>query len=158
MQNSANEQKVLETFDTIFYKLYRTNILKHVNYYYFRSRSSGYSSRTRREERRKQDLREGGFYENIALMRALHNLIQESYGLCLDVKNLCSLYMTFEHDFPKAKQLQDSLANLLHNIECSTSTIWPANLNSVNIPITRELTNLRKNLDELGGYSSQTCI
>lgn len=84
-------------------------------------------------------------------MRALHNLISEAYGLCPDVRTFCDLLIACESDgFFKGKILQDALSNLVSAITRQITTIWPPNLNSVNVPVTTELTNLRKNLDQLG--------
>ncbi|KRT84056.1 hypothetical protein AMK59_1290, partial [Oryctes borbonicus] len=108
------------------------------------------SSRSRRTERKKHDLRQGGIYENIALMRTLHNIISESFNFCKDVKHFCELVIAYEADgFHIAKRLQDAQSSFLDMIDKYSRTIWPSELNFVNITETPELTVLRKNLDLL---------
>ncbi|GJQ69990.1 hypothetical protein Trydic_g13359 [Trypoxylus dichotomus] len=104
----------------------------------------------RRNERIRHDLRQGGPYENIALMRTLHKIISESYSFCKDIKYFCEVVMAYEpHGYQMAKRLQDAQGSFLRKIEIDSNIIWPPDLNAVNIPETPELAVLRRNLDLL---------
>lgn len=92
-------------------------------------------------------------------MRTLHNIVEDAYNLCADVKSLCTLFISHESDgFQMAKLLQDAMSKLLSTINPCITTIWPPNLNSVNIVATPEMTILRHNLDDLGNFPLKTSV
>ncbi|XP_018573163.1 elongator complex protein 1 [Anoplophora glabripennis] len=89
-----------------------------------RSRSSQFSSKNRRkEERKKIDLREGGYYEDIALIRALYILYNNVFSLGKDVREVCTI---LEHgDLQLAKSLHVSLSCLQDLMKKHIPLIWP---------------------------------
>ena len=112
------------------------------------------SSRSRRkEDLRKEDLRIGGYYEDIALMKTLKQLIEEIYTLEPDIQELCRLifkHKTFNNSLLKAKLLYKSLQDIYKDIRKNISIIWPPDLNLFNANQTPELLASRQNLDHLG--------
>lgn len=81
----------------------------------------------RKDELRKQDLRHGGLYEDIALIRYLHNLISTAYNLSTDVRTICLLLLDapLEH-YTEANHLQKILAMLYSTMNKSILDIWPS--------------------------------
>ncbi|KAJ8909561.1 hypothetical protein NQ315_015551, partial [Exocentrus adspersus] len=96
-----------------------------------RTRSSQLSSKNRRKEARKKlDLREGGYYEDIALIRALHILYGNVFSLGRDVREVC---LIFDHrDLQLAKSLHVNLSRLQNKMKSSISLIWPDEF--INVP------------------------
>lgn len=88
------------------------------------SRSSTRSSKNRRkEERKKQDLREGGVYEDIALIRALHVLIEATFKMGAYVRELCLVLL--ELDMRKeGKYLHTLLIEIQHEMADNVKDIW----------------------------------
>lgn len=87
------------------------------------------SSRNRRkEERKKQDLRVGGVYEDIALIRALYNLITEIFQMSSDVRDVC-LVLIQRNLKVRAAALQKLLGNIQETVMKSIKTIWPETFN-----------------------------
>ncbi|CAH0562604.1 unnamed protein product [Brassicogethes aeneus] len=89
-----------------------------------RSNKSTASSRLRRkEERKKIDLRAGGKYEDIALIRALYLNIQETFDLNDQLKDVF-LLIENEEDFMESYMMQDSLASIQDVMIDRFSDIW----------------------------------
>lgn len=87
------------------------------------------SSRNRRkEERKKQDLRVGGVYEDIALIRALYNLITEIFQMSADVHDIC-LFLLQRNLRVHAAAVQKLLRNLQETVMKNIKTIWPDTFN-----------------------------
>nr|XP_023024102.1 elongator complex protein 1 [Leptinotarsa decemlineata] len=89
-----------------------------------RSRGSTLSSKNRRkEERKKTDLREGGFYEDIALMRALHILYAETSGFGKDIREVCLIVENDNVD--NCKELHKKFTELQRDMVKRIPEIWP---------------------------------
>lgn len=86
--------------------------------------SSQFSSKNRRKEARKKiDLREGGYYEDIALIRALHILYSNVFSLGNEVREVCII---LEHNnFQLAKSLHTNLSHLQETMKKHVCLIWP---------------------------------
>lgn len=112
------------------------------------SRSSTKSSRNRRkEERKKQDLREGGVYEDIALIRALHILYEEIFKMGTDIRELCLVLV--ELDMRKdGKYLHDLLKEFQKEMRENVQQIWP-DLSSAD-PANMEQKIISENFHALG--------
>lgn len=88
-----------------------------------RSRGTTLSSRNRRkEERKKIDMKEGGFYEDIALIRTLHILYGEVINFGEEVKELC--LVGYEHDVELSTRLHKSLCELQDRMVERIPNIW----------------------------------
>uniref|UniRef100_A0A6P7GHW4 Elongator complex protein 1 n=1 Tax=Diabrotica virgifera virgifera TaxID=50390 RepID=A0A6P7GHW4_DIAVI len=88
-----------------------------------RSRGSTLSSRNRRkEERKKIDLKEGGYYEDIALIRALHILYSEVFNFGEEIKEIC--LAGYEHNLELANNLHRNLSALQDSMIARISKIW----------------------------------
>lgn len=86
--------------------------------------SSTLSSRNRRkEERKKTDLREGGFYEDIALMRVLHIMYEEVHEVSKEVRDICLISELQNTEFSSCihRKLNDLQIKMKNNIKI----IWP---------------------------------
>ncbi|XP_057660763.1 elongator complex protein 1 [Diorhabda carinulata] len=89
-----------------------------------RSRGTSLSSRNRRkEERKKIDLKEGGFYEDIALIRTLHILYGEIMNLGEEVRELC--LAGYGYDVELTTRLHKNLCELQDKIVEKIPKIWP---------------------------------
>lgn len=92
---------------------------------YCRSQNSTRSSRSKRkEERKKQDLREGGIYEDIALIRALYILIEDTFKMGTDMRELCLVLQTMDMR-KEGKYLQNLLKQLQREMLDDGKLIWP---------------------------------
>ncbi|XP_059486285.1 putative elongator complex protein 1 [Neocloeon triangulifer] len=98
------------------------------------SRSSGMSSRgtgrtyrssknKRKHERKLLSLKEGSPYEDLALVRALHELFTKIYTYREEVKCLCVALLQLNVD-SLAVQLQSKLSALLKDMESKKNVIW----------------------------------
>ncbi|CAG9816807.1 unnamed protein product [Phaedon cochleariae] len=88
-----------------------------------RSRGSTASSKNRRkEERKKIDLREGGYYEDIALIRALHILYTETFKFGQEVREICLI--TEYTNLEMFRRLHDDLKHLQKDMIKRIPDIW----------------------------------
>ncbi|KAJ8937402.1 hypothetical protein NQ314_011888 [Rhamnusium bicolor] len=89
-----------------------------------RSRGSMMSSKNRRkEERKKIDLREGGYYEDIALIRVLYVLYKTVFALGNEVREVC---LIVEHkNRTLCQHLHEKLSLLHDNMIKQIPEIWP---------------------------------
>lgn len=112
------------------------------------------SSRNRRkEERKKQDLREGGVYEDIALIRALYNLITEISEISSDVRDIC--HILFETNLThEAQVLQDLFKSIDEKVRNNIKEIWPDTFNEHQNSDKIEERAINENILVLGGYSN----
>lgn len=76
----------------------------------------------RKEEKKKTDLRPGGYYENIALMRALYILYDEIYFFKKEVNELCLIEEHGQWEF--CKQLMSQFVQLKNNMSKRLNEIW----------------------------------
>lgn len=82
------------------------------------------SSKNRRKEaRKKTNLREGGFYEDIALMRALHMMYDEVHELAKDVREICVLEELSGNQF--CETIHEMLQHLQTKMYERRKEIWP---------------------------------
>lgn len=111
------------------------NMERYLTYFF----SSQFSSKNRRKEARKKiDLREGGYYEDIALIRALHMHYGNVFSLGKEVREVCIIV---EHaDLQLAKSLHTNLSCLQETMKKQVSLIWPDIF--VNVPQTLDNTAL----------------
>lgn len=107
------------------------------------------SSRNRRkEERKKQDLREGGFYEDIALMKVLYDLTEEAFALGPQIREVALLSLKISSRILKvSKVLHSRLESLQQLMRDGAKSIWPPDLNNPSNP---EATYLYGNVNSLG--------
>lgn len=91
------------------------------------------SSRSKRKEMRKfLNMREGNTYENIALIKTIHDLVREAYEARDSVKEILLLGLKLEsHIIKTLINLQKSLKELQTTIKQNVPVIWPENLNSI---------------------------
>ncbi|XP_030756174.1 putative elongator complex protein 1 [Sitophilus oryzae] len=88
------------------------------------SLGSTQSSRNRRkQEKKKIDLREGGVFEDIALIRQLYLLIVDIFGCGQEVKDISSI-LTDEESFGYAKLLNEKLKNIQDQVILEIPKIW----------------------------------
>lgn len=94
--------------------------------------SSSLSSRNRRKlEKKKIDLREGGTYEDIALIRQLYLLIVDILAMSGDCAEICRSLVALPHKFAVARLLQQHLATTQSEVLNDIPLIWtPTFLNS----------------------------
>lgn len=86
--------------------------------------SSTLSSRNRRKaERKKIDLREGGIYEDIALMRVLHIMYDEVYEVTKEVRNVCLIEELNKDEF--CRDIHKQLNKLQIQMREKIKDIWP---------------------------------
>lgn len=78
-----------------------------------------------KEEKRKTDLRIGGMYEDIALIRHLHLIILEAYSLCSLVREFTNFPCTTENTFEECVKLHQSLFELQNLMKERVPIIWP---------------------------------
>lgn len=123
-----------------------------IKIYVYSSRSSTMSSRHRRkEERKKEDLREGGFYEDIALMKALHQLIQEAFQLGPQIRQLCLSIISYGQNITiDIKNMQNLLIKLQDDMKFGIKEIWPLNINNVKAIEDPNASIIYANVDVLG--------
>ncbi|KAF7287464.1 hypothetical protein GWI33_001430 [Rhynchophorus ferrugineus] len=92
-----------------------------------RSSSSGGSSASlkarRKQEKKKTDLREGGIYEDIALIRQLYILSLDVLNSGQDVKEVCST-LTDDQSFNECKVLHERLLNVQEKVKTHIPKIW----------------------------------
>ncbi|KAM4807893.1 elongator complex protein 1 [Rhinophrynus dorsalis] len=97
-------------------------------YSHSNSRISSRSSKNRRKaERKKHSLKEGSPLEDIALLEALRENICMVDKLRKEVHSLLKVLILFGHD-AQARELQQTLDDLLQLMETSIPDIWPPNL------------------------------
>ncbi|CAG9862706.1 unnamed protein product [Phyllotreta striolata] len=88
-----------------------------------KSRSSTMSSKNRRkEEKKKIDLKEGGFYEDIALMRVLHILYNEVFEFGEEIKEIC--LVCFNKYTDVGKKLHSHFGELHTEMVKSIPDVW----------------------------------
>ncbi|XP_066254831.1 elongator complex protein 1 [Euwallacea similis] len=88
------------------------------------SRSSSMSSRNRRKlERKKTDLREGGTFEDIALIRQLYLLIEDVFDVGEDVIEVCHSLID-EDQFQSSFKLQSRLTAIQSETKSHIPLIW----------------------------------
>lgn len=116
---------------------------------YCSSRSSTRSARNRRkEERKKQDLREGGVYEDIALIRALYVLIEETFKIGPDLREFCLVLL--ELDLRKEGcYLYHLLKELQREMSDNFKNIWPDSKATISDNVT-STQNINENFSLLG--------
>nr|CAH7726357.1 unnamed protein product [Callosobruchus chinensis] len=89
-----------------------------------RTHSSTSSARSRRKlERHKIDLKEGGKYEDIALIRALHILYTQVFQYGGEVREIC--LFTPQANYVEARSLHDMLNGLQKDMKQKVNDIWP---------------------------------
>lgn len=82
------------------------------------------SSRNRRKlEKKKTDLREGGTFEDIALIRQLYLIIIDIFSVGQEVADVC-LTLTSEKHFYQSKQLHVCLDTLQQRVLRDIPRIW----------------------------------
>lgn len=79
-----------------------------------------------KEEKRKIDLRIGGIYEDIALMRHLYNLIVEAFNLCPLVKEFTNFPSCNENTFEECRELHKRFLQLQNSMKCRVEAVWPS--------------------------------
>ncbi|KAG5888653.1 hypothetical protein JTB14_021278 [Gonioctena quinquepunctata] len=88
-----------------------------------RSRSSSASAKNRRKaERKKTDLREGGHFEDIALMRALHILYTETASFGKEIREVCLIVENENKD--ECKELHEKFSHLQKDMIKQIPEIW----------------------------------
>ncbi|XP_015608261.1 putative elongator complex protein 1 [Cephus cinctus] len=91
------------------------------------SRSSGRSYRSsknrRKHERKLLSMKEGSAYEDLGLIRTLHQLVINAYGLRGEIHALSQVLMHFYED-ECAQKLQNCLTELLSIVKARQSEIW----------------------------------
>lgn len=113
--------------------------------------SSTLSSKNRRkEERKKIDLREGGFYEDIALMRALHMMYDEVYLLAKEVRNVCIIEELDDSKF--CKNIHEKLGNLQTQMKENLKDIWPEVFYKTPVMKDSLVESIIRNKNDLGRY------
>lgn len=86
--------------------------------------SSSLSSRNQRKEAKKKiDLREGGFYEDIALMRVLHLMYNEVHEFTKEVREVCLVEELNDNKF--CRDIHMKLINLQKYMGEKIDEIWP---------------------------------
>ncbi|KAF5288712.1 hypothetical protein FQA39_LY15284 [Lamprigera yunnana] len=97
------------------------------------SKVSTASRRRRKEEFKKQSLREGGVYEDIALMRALYELIMEVFSSGPIVRQLCLISFNINNgsSIGSLNSLHNYLLEFQLEINKTKFDIWPQNLNNL---------------------------
>nr|CAH7740110.1 unnamed protein product [Callosobruchus chinensis] len=89
-----------------------------------RTHSSTSSARSRQElELQKIDLKEGGKYEDIALIRALHILYTQVFQYGGEVREIC--LFTPQANYVEARSLHDMLNGLQKDMKQKVNDIWP---------------------------------
>ncbi|XP_068740348.1 elongator complex protein 1-like [Montipora capricornis] len=90
------------------------------------TRSTGRSSKNRRKAASKMySLKEGSRFEDLALMKALSDIIQTLHKSTEDVSSLLKMMVLF-HNEEQAANLQTNFDKLLTLVEKSTGIIWPS--------------------------------
>lgn len=88
------------------------------------SKRSYRSSKNRRKQERKLlSMKEGSMFEDLGIMRALHEIITKTYQQKDEVNLLTQMLLHFNCD-EVAEELQDSMKKFLAIIESSKSKIW----------------------------------
>ncbi|XP_046821517.1 elongator complex protein 1 isoform X2 [Vespa crabro] len=88
------------------------------------SKRSYRSSKNRRKQERKLlSMKEGSMFEDLGLMRALHEIITKTYKQKDEVDLLTQMLLYFNDD-EAAEKLQDIMKSFLAIIESSKSKIW----------------------------------
>ncbi|XP_043500282.1 putative elongator complex protein 1 isoform X1 [Polistes fuscatus] len=88
------------------------------------SKRSYRSSKNRRKQERKLlSMKEGSMFEDLGIMRALHEIITKTYQQKDEVDLLTQMLLHFNCD-EVAEELQDSMKKFLAIIESSKSKIW----------------------------------
>ena len=84
------------------------------------------SSRNRRkDERKKYSTKEGSAHEDIGLITSLHQIITDVYKIIVpEVTNLIRALIRMPDQFESAKNIQNSLIELLSEIAKKELTIW----------------------------------
>lgn len=104
----------------------------------------------RKQELKKQDLRENGIYEDIALMRIIHITMTDIINLTKDVKLICTLLIEGDDgNFEFADSLQTFTINLYQEMEKYCTEVWPPYLYGVDdTDFVHEI--LKRNFAEIG--------
>nr|CAD7573530.1 unnamed protein product [Timema californicum] len=90
-------------------------------------RSHRSSKNRRKQERKLLSLKEGSPHEDLALIRALHDLVTRTDNLRDEVRCLCTELLRFHRD-KEAASLQRDLVNVLKNMQGSLAEIWTSEL------------------------------
>nr|CAD7455918.1 unnamed protein product [Timema tahoe] len=90
-------------------------------------RSHRSSKNRRKHERKLLSLKEGSPHEDLALIRALHDLVTRTDHLRDEVRCLCTELLRFHRD-KEAASLQRDLVNVLKNMQGSLAEIWTSEL------------------------------
>lgn len=124
-------------------------------FFNFRSNLTTASVKYRRkQEMRKQDLKEGGVYEDIALIRIIHKSVSEVISMTKDVQTTCALLLEIRTDFTElADTLQNFTLRLYKIMPKYCSEVWPNYLFEVESNNEQEVL-LRANFSELGKLNS----
>lgn len=121
--------------------------IKATYFYKMFSRSTMSSRGKRKEDRKKTDLKHGGKYEDIALMRALYIEITEAYEMWTEYNELLMFSDTVE-DHNQMKVVRDRIFFTQSYMMLHSKEIWPKDMNnSLQSPESRLLW---ENLEHLG--------
>lgn len=113
--------------------------------------SSTLSSRNRRkEEKKKIDLREGGFYEDIALMRVLHMMYEEVYVFAKEVREVCIIEELDNNKF--CRDIHKKLINLQIYMKEKINQIWPEVFYKTAPINDSAIQAIIRNKNDLGGF------
>ncbi|XP_063235576.1 elongator complex protein 1 [Bacillus rossius redtenbacheri] len=99
-----------------------------------RSRSSTRTFRSsksrRKQERKLLSLKEGSQFEDLALIRSLHELVTSAVKAKSEVRGLCQQLVHFEYD-QQASDLQQALESLLQEMQQSLADIWSPEVTNI---------------------------
>ncbi|XP_014224134.1 elongator complex protein 1 [Trichogramma pretiosum] len=105
------------------------------------SRSSGRSYRSsknrRKHERKMQSVKEGSAYEDLALIRALHGLVTQTYAMRAEIRSLGEMLLLIDGD-ESAANLYKAMVAFLKDINSSKQEIWPPNAEKIPEPVTAD--------------------
>ncbi|PNF34889.1 hypothetical protein B7P43_G01410 [Cryptotermes secundus] len=90
-------------------------------------RSSRSSKNRRKLQRKMLSLKEGSVYEELALIRALHQLITATNNATEEVESLCRVLLKFDKD-KEATSLQKLLSDLMQDMDNAKNEIWTTDL------------------------------
>lgn len=100
------------------------------------TRSTAHSKKNRRKaEKKKYNLKEGSLYEDIALIKALADVVTTVDNMQSDIGELLTVLIQFNHD-TLARQLQQVFAKLVNMIKEQMNSIWPPTSHNVVTPLT----------------------
>lgn len=97
-------------------------------------------------------MKEGSAFENIAIIRQLYVLIENTQNLAQKVSETCTYLFMFPEFTKKAFELQANYGELVNLMKTSKPQIWVSEMTNPPEPATNESRAYRHNIQNLGRF------